>query len=153
MADAEVELQSFLDKYNPEIAALGAACVKKLRKLYPTATVWVYDNYNALAVGFGPPALPAHAIFSVALYPRWVSLFFLQGKDIEDPSRLLQGAGGAVRHIVLHSPRDIDQPAVQALFKQALNQAKTPLPAKGKGELIIQSVSAKQRPRRPVVRS
>jgi hypothetical protein len=153
MVDAEVELQSFLDKYNPEIAALGAACVKKLRKLYPTATVWVYDNYNALAVAFGPPAEPAHAIFSIALYPRWISLFFLQAKTLEDPSRLLQGTGDAIRHIVLHSPRDLDQPAIQFLLKLALKQAKTPLPAKGKGELIIQSVSAKQRPRRPVVRS
>lgn len=152
MTDAESQLQSFLDKYNPEIAALGAACVKRLRKMYPSATCWVYDNYNALAIGFGPPLKPGDAIFSIALYPRWVSLFFLQAEGLGDLGGLLQGTGPNVRHIVLKSPREINLPAMEALLAQAIAQARTPLPKKGKGELIIQSVSARQRPRRPVIR-
>lgn len=151
MDDAEAQLQSFLDKYSPGIARLGSLCWRKLHKLYPTATVYVYDNYNALAIGFGPPDLPSHAIFSIALYPRWVSLFFLQGKDLDDAGGLLQGTGTTVRHVVLKSASDIDQPAIQKLLTQALSQAKTPLPKKGKGALVIQSISAKQRPRRPVL--
>jgi hypothetical protein len=37
---------------------------------------------------------------------------------------------------------------VLALIKAAVAQAKTPLPAKGEGHMVIKSVSAKQRPRR-----
>jgi hypothetical protein len=37
---------------------------------------------------------------------------------------------------------------VEALIAAAIARAKTPLPARGRGRLIIRSVSAKQRPRR-----
>ena len=41
----------------------------------------VYDNYNGLVIGFGPSHKPSLAIFSIALFPRRVILFFLR----EDP--------------------------------------------------------------------
>ena len=87
MSNAQQQLEGFFDKYTPEIAAKALWILKKLRKRYPTATVWVYDNYNALAIGFGPPSKPSSAIFSIVLYPRWVSLFFLQAKGLPDPTR------------------------------------------------------------------
>jgi hypothetical protein len=37
---------------------------------------------------------------------------------------------------------------VEALVAAAINLSKTPLPASGRGKLIVRSVSAKQRPRR-----
>ncbi len=149
MFSARQQLDEFIDKYTPEIAAQARAIFKKLRKRYPTATIRVYDNYNALAIAFGPPSKPSLAIFSIALYPRWVSLFFSQAQGLSDPQGLLRGNGTAFRHIVLANVADLDQPAVKALFAEALAQAKTPLSLVGKGELIIQSISAKQRPRRP----
>ena len=68
----------------------------------------VYDNYNALAIGFGPSERASEAIFSIVLYPRWVTLFFLQGAGLADPKRLLKGSGKVVRHIVLASAADLD---------------------------------------------
>jgi hypothetical protein len=44
------------------------------------------------------------------------------------------------------------RPEVEALVAVAVAQAKTPLPATGRGKLIIRSVSAKQRPRRKSAR-
>jgi hypothetical protein len=35
----------------------------------------VYDNYNALAIGFGQTERVSDVIFSIAVYPRWVGLF------------------------------------------------------------------------------
>jgi hypothetical protein len=37
---------------------------------------------------------------------------------------------------------------VEALIAAAIAQATSPLPKKGRGKLIIRSISAKQRPRR-----
>jgi hypothetical protein len=48
----------------------------KIRRLQPRAVELVYDNYNALAIAFGPTERPSDLILSIALYPRWVSLFF-----------------------------------------------------------------------------
>jgi len=57
----------------------------------------VYDNYNALVIGFGPTERPSEAILSIVLYPRDVSLGFLQGAKLADPKKLLQGRGNQVQ--------------------------------------------------------
>ena len=51
----------------------------------------VYDNYNALAIGFGPSEKTSKIVFSLALYPRWVSLFFAKGKGLPDPREAAAG--------------------------------------------------------------
>jgi hypothetical protein len=109
----------------------------------------VYDNYNALAIGFGPSEKASEAIFSIAVYPRWVSLFFLQGAKLPDPDKVLQGNGTRVRHLVLGEPHVLEQPAVKKLMALALASAKKPLDPKQRRRLIIKSISAKQHPRRP----
>ena len=153
MADSEAkQLDGFIAKFSPEIAAMTQAVVKKMRKRYPTAQVLVYDNYNALAIGFGPSEKAGEAIFSIAVYPKWVSLFFLQAKGVPDPERLLKGSGNVARHVVLSSPGAVDVPAIVAMMKAAVEVAKAPLAKEGKGRLVIKSVSAKQRPRRPTAK-
>jgi len=146
---AEEQLASFLAKSTPDVAALAEALLNEMRRRYPTALELVYDNYNALAIGFGPTERSSEAIFSIAVFPRWVSLFFLQGKGLPDPGKILQGAGNQVRHIRLPSPATFDDPAVQALMREAVARAIVPLDPRGKRRLIIKSISAKQRPRRP----
>ena len=45
---------AFLSKYDPAIAGVAKAALARLRKYVPGAVELVYDNYNALVVGFGP---------------------------------------------------------------------------------------------------
>jgi hypothetical protein len=146
------QLAAFIARYDPEIGALARAVLARLRKRLPGAVELVYDNYNALAVGFGPTERASEAILSLALYPRWVSLFFLQGAALPDPQKLLRGSGARVRHIVLESPAALEKPAVRALIADALERAARPLDGARRGRIVIRSVSAKQRPRRPVAR-
>lgn len=147
--DAEKQLADFLAKFNPEIEAMAKAVRSKLQARLPGAMELVYDNYNALAIGYGPSERASEAIFSIALFPRWVSLFFLQAKGLRDPEGLLQGSGKVARHIVLQRAADIDTPAFEDLIAQALERAKVPLDPRVPRRLVIKSVSAKQRPRRP----
>lgn len=148
-ASPEAQLASFIDKFTPEIAALTHATLTKMRKRYPTALELVYDNYNALAIGFSPTERASDGIFSIAVYPRWINLFFLQGRTLADPKRLLKGNGNVVRHIQLPNATTLDNKDVQSLMKEAAAVARVPFPPKGEHRLIIKSVAAKQRPRRP----
>ena len=66
-----------------------------------------------------------------------------------DPHQLLKGQGKVVRHIVLEDAEDLDKPEVEQLIAVALARARTPLEGSGPGRMVIKSVSAKQRPRRP----
>lgn len=145
-----VQLNSFLAKYTPEIAARAKASLIKMRQLLPGAIELVYDNYNALAIGFAPTERVSDVVFSIALYPRWISLFFLQtGAILDDPKRLLKGSGTRIRHIVLESEDDLDNKDVRTLMAEALKLAYVPFDAAQKNRIVIKSISAKKRPRRP----
>lgn len=143
------QLDGFLAKYTPEMVKLANACLKKLRKRLPGATQTVWDNYNALVIGFGPSEKTSHAFLSIALYPRYANLFFLQGVGLSDPRGLLQGSGKIVRSIRVDSPEALDDPGVQDLIAAAIEAAPAPINPKAKAKLVIKSVSAKQRPRLP----
>lgn len=147
---AEKQLEEFLDRFAPEVAETAKLSLQKMRARLPGAIELVYDNYNALAVGFAPTERASDAIFSIALYPRWVSLFFLlSGTRLRDPEGMLQGGGNKVRHIVLENAATLDDPAVIELMEQALEMAPKQIDASQPRRLLIKFVSAKQRPRRP----
>jgi hypothetical protein len=154
MADpsAERRLTSFVGKFSPEVALVARAARARIRKLVPGAVELVYDNYNALAIGFGPTERASDAIMSIALYPRWVSLFFLHGAQLPDPQGLLRGSGTRVRHIVLERAAILDTAPVRALVRTAVARHPKRIAVGSRRRTIIKSVSAKQRPRRPVAR-
>ena len=147
--DAEAQLDGFIDKFTPEVAALTRNLIEKMKRRVPGATIMVYDNYNALAIGFGPTDKAGHAVLSLAVMPRWVTLCFLHGVGLPDPHRILYGSGSRVRHVRLHTPEAFDDPQVQDLIEAALDRSKPPIDPAAEQELIIKSISAKQRPRRP----
>jgi hypothetical protein len=120
-----------------------------MRKRLPNAVEMIYDNYNALACGFAPTEKTSEAIFSIAVFPKNVSLFFLQGAPLPDPKGLLQGEGSVVRYIRLEDEKTLDRSDVKAMMATALKMAKVPMDKKAQYKLVIKSVSAKQRPRRP----
>lgn len=142
-------LESFLAKYTPEIADQGHKALVKMRKLTPGAIELVYDNYNGLVIGFSPDQKPSHAVFSIFLVPSHVTLCFLQGKGLPDPTKRLRGSGNIVRHTRLESAGTLDEDDIVALIEQAKLNAKVSFNPRQRRDLIIQSVSAKQRPRRP----
>jgi hypothetical protein len=145
----EDQLAAFIAKFTPEIAEQVHAVLPEIRSRLPGAIELVYDNFNALAIGFGPSERSSEAIFSIAVYPRWLSLFFLQGIGLPDPDKLLKGSGNVVRHIVLEGPESLDSPGIKALMQQALKRAVTPLDPGQPHRIVIKSISEKQRPRRP----
>ena len=141
------QLAGFIAKYSPEVGALAQAVLTKMRARLPGAVELVYDNYNALAIAFGPTERTSEAIFSITLYPRWVSLFFSRGAALPDPHQLLKGSGTTIRHIVLEDAATLDESPVRALIKHALKGA-TPIDGALPNRIVIKSVSPKQRPRR-----
>ncbi len=151
--DPRALLDEFLDKYDPAIAALGRKAIALMRKRLPGAIELIYDNYNVLAIGFSHKNSVRATPFSIALYPRWITLFFLHGAALPDPKGRLQGTGSTVRSIRIDNAdtlaatfasKDIDNLIVAALL-----HAGWTLDPKGKSRLVVKSVSARQRPRRP----
>ena len=149
MDDAQRQLDGFIDKFTPQVAALARALLARMKARIPGAQILVYDNYNALAIGFARNDKAGQAILSLAVMPKWVTLCFLWGKSLSDPHKLLKGDGTRVRHTRLHTPDALDDPRVEALIAEALATTDWPIDANEPQRLIIKSISAKQRPRRP----
>jgi Domain of unknown function (DU1801) len=148
-ASPQAELDGFLAKYTPETAAEAVAALERLRPQVPGAVEMVYDNYNALVVGFGATERASEAVLSIAVMPRWVNLCFLVGADLPDPHGLLRGSGSVARHVQLGSAAEVERPEVRELIERAVARSKTPFDPASPGRMVIKSVSAKQRPRRP----
>lgn len=147
-ADAEEQLKSFIDKFEAKNQALIRAVRKALRKRLPTANELVYDNYNFFVIGYSSSERPSDCIVSLAAGANGVGLSFYRGATLPDPHRILLGSGTQNRFIRIASVETLARPEVEALIAAAVAQGNLPLPAGGRGKLIIRSISAKQRPRR-----
>ena len=146
------QLEGFIAKYDPAVARLARACRSALRKRLPTANELVYDNYQFLAIGYGPNERTSECVVSLAISPKGPALCFIYGAKLPDPGKVLFGGGNQVRFARLEGPATLADSRVEALLRAALKQAKTPMPKTGKGKTIIKAISPKQRPRRPVPR-
>jgi hypothetical protein len=143
------QLETFMAKYTHALRAEAKRIHARMRTLVPGAVELVYDNWNGLVIGFGPSEKASHAVLSILLLPNWVTLCFLFGATLPDPTGRLRGEGNRVRNIrLMKGVRDLHDPAIRALIEAGLAAAPVPIDPRGKRKVVIKSVSAKQRPRR-----
>jgi hypothetical protein len=147
VGSAEAQLRGFIAKFDPKRRTLIRSVRRMLRHRFPSAHELVYDNYNFFVIGYATTERPSDCIFSIAAAANGVALCFTHGARLPDPQEILAGAGKQTRFLRLESAAILDRPEVKALFNVAVARAKAPLPATGRGKLIIRSISARQRPR------
>ena len=148
-ASPAAQLAAFMKPYAPAIQKTARTALAKLRAQIPGATEMVYDTYNALVIGFGPSDRASEAIVSIALYPKWVNLYFLDGAALPDPRKLLKGSGTRVRNLRLEDPAILDSPAVKTLIAAAVADADSPFSRRPR-RLLIKAAVSRKRPRRPL---
>jgi hypothetical protein len=148
MTTAAQQFEAFIVKFSPEDQRLIRAVRRTVRRWFPTANELVWDNYNFFVIGYSPTERPSDSIVSIAARANGVGVCFIRGAGLPDPGKLLQGAGRQTRFLRVEAPAVLEAKGVSALVAAAIARSKTPLPARGRGKLIIRSVSAKQRPRR-----
>jgi hypothetical protein len=144
------QLAGFMASYSPGVQQTARAALTKLRAQIPGAVEMVYDTFNALVVGFSPNDCASEAIVSIGLYPRWVNLYFLDGALLADPEKLLKGSGSRVRTLRLDDAALLDSPAIKTLIAAAVANADSPFERRRPRRLLIKSVAARRRPRRPL---
>jgi hypothetical protein len=147
-ADPERQLAGFIAKFDPKTQTLLRAVRRSVRRLLPTANELVWDNYNFFVIGYSATERPSDSVVSIAAASNGVGLSFYRGATLPDPRKILLGEGKQNRFLRLESARVLDRPEVRALVAAAVNQARVPFRARGRGALIIRSVSERQRPRR-----
>lgn len=61
-------------------------------------------------------------VVGIGTFPRHAALFFYRGRELEDPSQLLQGGGKDMRFVTLRRQGDVQTPAVERLLRNAFDQ-------------------------------
>ena len=84
---------------------------------------YIYDAYNAVALGYGPTDRLKDGICHIAVYAKHVNLGFNQGALLSDPEGLLQGSGKRIRHITLQTLSDLKLPEIRRYLRRAQGQA------------------------------
>jgi len=134
-------MEDIIRRLTPEMATLTRAVLAKLRKLLPGAVEMVYDKSNSLVIGFCPTDKASGVINSIAVYRKWINLYFFEGATLPDPAGLLQGSGTMVRSIRITDARELDRPAIRALIAEARKRAEPPLNPKAKRKVILKQVT------------
>lgn len=148
---AEKQLRGLIAKFEPHHQKLIRAVRKALRERFPHSFELAYDNYNFFVLGYGPTDRPSDCIISMAAGANGVGLCFIHGAKLPDPNKILLGSGHQTRFIRVDAAADLARPEVEALIDAAEARGKTP-PTSGRVQLVIRSVSAKQRPRRKAMK-
>ena len=118
--------------------------------LLPDSNELIYDNYDALVIGFGTSDKASDGYCSVAVYAKYVNFGLLRGSEISDPDNLLSGEGSLYRKMAVKNKEDFPKPYMKKLLKEAYENSLLRLKGKQslKGKVIIKSISPiKKRPR------
>src|SRR5262245_31802162 len=140
------QLSALLSRFPPEIVALAKRCLPKLRRAFPGSYELVYEYSSSVVVAFGMSERGSEAIVAVAIFPRWVRLYF--DKSLPDPKGLLEGSGSKVRSVTLKAAADLDHGDLHALIEAAIKQSGVTFPRTGSTRMVIKSESKKRRPKR-----
>jgi hypothetical protein len=145
--NGEKRLGEFVGKFSPAHQSLIRGVRKDVRRRFPSAHELVYNNYNFFVIGYCTTERPSDAFISIVASANGVGICFIHGASLPDPKGVLLGSGKQTRFIHLDTAAMLKRPEVDALLLLAAARARTPLPPRGRGKLVIRSVSAKQRPR------
>jgi len=146
-------LLPFLKPFPKEITQRVLALREFIWDLYPTSNELIYDNYNAVAVGWSPTDRVGHIFCSLAVgrTSHNVHFGFYWGAELSDPERKLIGEGNQYRYLLVPELKTFQRKYITKLVKEAyansMKKVKDPKQFM-EGKTIVKSVSEKKRTKR-----
>jgi hypothetical protein len=141
----------FMKTFPPEVRERALWLRDFIWDLYPQANELIYDNYNALAVGWSPTEKMGQIFCSFAIY-RGVNynthFGFYWGSELSDPQKLLIGDGKQYRYLLVNDIAAFPQQEIKKLLDEAwqnsLAKVKDPKQLT-QGKTIVKMVSDNKR--------
>lgn len=148
--DQTKDLLKFLKPFDKNIQEIVFWLREFVWDLYPQTNELIYDNYNALALGWSSTEKVGHIFCGIALYRtnKNIHFSFYWGSEISDPKKILIGEGKQYRYILVKNIRDFPKAYIKKLLKDAYNNSLLKVKDKNQlvqGMTITKSISAKKR--------
>jgi hypothetical protein len=144
------DLSKFLKPFDKEINEIVFWLRDFIWDLYPKSNELIYDNYNALAVGWSPTDRVGHTFCSLAIgrTSKNIHFGFYWGSEISDPEKKLIGQGNQYRYILVKSISEFPKAYIKKLLKDAYANSMAKVKDKKQimqGNTITKSISPKKR--------
>jgi len=144
------DLLKFLKPFDEEVQEIALKLREFVLDIFPDTNELIYDNYNALAIGYSLSDKQKEMFCHIAVYSKYVNIGFDRGVDLDDPKQKLKGTGNRIRHITVTDFEAIQKSYMKNLLKQAHKLTIDTLDKKTQtiiGQSIVKSISAnKKRP-------
>jgi hypothetical protein len=123
MAPAEVSLSEQLKRIPANVRPTVRAALKTVKAAAPAAQEIPYRSSQprskSMMWKIVRYAVDGANVVGVGTFTDHSALFFYRGRELDDPSGLLQGVGKDSRFITLREPADAELPAVKRLVRKA----------------------------------
>jgi hypothetical protein len=144
------DLLKFLKPFSKDVTERALWLREFIWDLYPQSNELIYDNYNAIAVGWSPTDRVGHTFCSIAVgrTSNNVHFGFYWGSEISDPDKILLGEGNQYRYILVPDKNKFPKAYIKKLVKEAYANSLAKVKDKKQvmnGQTIVKSISTKKR--------
>jgi len=115
------EILKFLEPFDKEVKDVVIWLREFAWKLCPNANELIYENFNALSLGWSVTDKVGHNICSIAIYRanQNVHFGFYWGNELSDPDHILLGEGVQYRYILVPDKKKFPKAYITKLIQQA----------------------------------
>ena len=114
MSGAEIPVSEYVRRVPAALRPTMQAGRRTIKALAPKGTK--ETAYRTWPIRYSIDGLN---VVGIGDYPRWVSIYFIRGAEMDDRDGALEGTGKGMRHVKLRGPKDADRPALKRLIRQA----------------------------------
>jgi len=144
------DLLKFLAPFSEDIREIVFWLREFIWNSYPDANELIYDNYNAVAVGWSPSDKVGDTFCSIAVGRSSYNIHFgfYWGSKIEDPDKILLGKGNQYRYVLVKNKNSFPETYIKKLMEDAYNYSLSNMKNKEQiisGATITKSISDTKR--------
>jgi len=144
------DLRKFLSPFPSDIQETALWLRDFVWDLYPQANELIYDNYNAVALGWSPTDRVGHTFCSIAVgrSSHNVHFGFYWGSEIADPEKILLGQGHQYRYILVKDIEKFPKAYITKLLADAFSNSLSKVKDSSQiiyGKTLTKSISDKKR--------
>lgn len=124
MNETHGQFEEILRAGGPRMGPLCQALRSLVHSLDADAFEIVWPRQKIASFGIGPRKMTDHYAY-IGIQSSHVNLGFYHGASFKDPDRLLEGTGKRLRHVKIRTLREVENPAVVALLREAIEDRET----------------------------
>ena len=110
------DLIQFPKPYDKKVAVTALMLRDFVIEQQPDCNELIYNNYNAVAIGFSTTDRQKELYCLVPVYTQYVNIGFNKGTQLDDLKGLLKGTGNSNRHITVYSLVDFPEKYIKGLL-------------------------------------